>query len=380
MHHTARNVSGLLGLLILVSSLSAADAQTVQYGQLCSVSADCERNNICSLIVTDDSYQMNHGRAPKFEQTDLKTVRLGVCVQCEDDCDCAVNQYCSVDEEASVPDWKGIITNDNLNPGNGLTDASRIKAKAIALAWEDIKIRSVCKDYSVPSTTCTVPSDEEHLSYNKKELIELSSGNKVQLDNSIRVWPKAAEASFCGKVNHWAPRKHERVIAITGSDASAPLIKDDTQSEALARQLGDNGDSSAPDNLDAFTNREGDAAFCFPDVRYEGSQASPNLAGCDSCLFNDNSASCSGLPDDSCDCEARNDAPVCCYDNDPWWHFGTGLDWSGMVPSNPERRCSYPLEQFPWEEGADQDAWTTYSQSNYASCATACRPGTSLLN
>jgi len=41
-------------------------------------------------------------------------------------------------------------------------------------------------------------------------------------------------------------------------------LQDDTQSEALARQLGDNGDSSAPDNLDAFTNREGDAAFCFP--------------------------------------------------------------------------------------------------------------------
>jgi len=60
--------------------------------------------------------------------------------------------------------------------------------------------------------------------YNKKELIELSSGNKVQLDNKIETWPKAAEASFCGKVNWWAERKHERVIAVD-ADASGSLIK-----------------------------------------------------------------------------------------------------------------------------------------------------------
>jgi len=143
MHPNARTLSGLIGLLILVSAWAADNS--VQYGQLCSMSADCEGNNICSHIVIDDSYQMNYGSAPKFEQTDLKTERLGVCVECEDDCDCPVNQYCSVDEDATIPDWKGIINIANLNPGAGLTGASRTKAMVIAraLPFANLHVRGV---------------------------------------------------------------------------------------------------------------------------------------------------------------------------------------------------------------------------------------------
>mmetsp|Transcript_41727 Transcript_41727/g.81565 ORF Transcript_41727/g.81565 Transcript_41727/m.81565 type:complete len:384 (-) Transcript_41727:319-1470(-) len=48
-----------------------------------------------------------------------------------------------------------------------------------------------------------------------------------------------------------------------------------------------------------------------------------------------------------------------------------------MVPSNQERRCSWPYAKFPWEQGADENSWSSFSDSNYASCATACKPGSS---
>ncbi len=54
--------------------------------------------------------------ASTVSDTDLRSTPdsaqrgLGVCVQCQGDCNCGVNEYCAIDEDNAIPNFKDMNT------------------------------------------------------------------------------------------------------------------------------------------------------------------------------------------------------------------------------------------------------------------------------
>jgi hypothetical protein len=68
----------------------------------------------------DDTYQYNvrNNQSDMRQDVDIAKRRLGVCVQCKEECDCGVNEYCAVDYNKQIPNWS-LIKPENM--GFGLT-------------------------------------------------------------------------------------------------------------------------------------------------------------------------------------------------------------------------------------------------------------------
>ena len=136
--------------------------------------------------------------------------RKGLCVECQDDCDCGVNQFCGVDPEAP-----------KTIPAFALDEEIQTKYPFLS-AWVNIlssgvtgmAIKSKCLEYEAEGKRCKRPGDRaariihasslEHGSYVRSNVY---SPFKVVEDQR---YPSQGDASdFCGKIDLWAPSRRE---------------------------------------------------------------------------------------------------------------------------------------------------------------------------
>jgi hypothetical protein len=89
---------------------------------------------------------------------------MGVCVECEDDCDCGVNEYCGIDRDKSVPDWSNYQFKVG-DPTGPMFSWLKVKIES----FKDYKIRSKCLKYVLPSSYPCETLDALELAVSKFE-------------------------------------------------------------------------------------------------------------------------------------------------------------------------------------------------------------------
>mmetsp|Transcript_61909 Transcript_61909/g.152442 ORF Transcript_61909/g.152442 Transcript_61909/m.152442 type:complete len:623 (-) Transcript_61909:53-1921(-) len=350
-----------LATTLLVLLAAAGPAHAANYGEACTVDADCTegRAPLCAIYFTDTSFEKNI-----VSSTDVTpaagAVRQvkGVCVECQSDCDCGVNQFCGIDADRNEPivPWATIIS---TNTGNGITNAQRKQVQLDAQSFTGMKIKSVCRNYDVPGTRC-----KRYDNFDENAYAQLVVERSVPLGRDINVikvppmgsgaipkaWKESADGKdanmFCGRINTFAPQFHTIVnLGDAGiQEASADFAR------STSASTGNFFDTSAQCRT------------------YTVSQSSAET--CRACQFNQDFNTCT-RPDSSCNCNTRNDF-LCC-NGGARSVFGRWSSWAD--PTDSDRRCSdlYPreIEGSPQRTTANGGISGSY---NYRTCQQACQP------
>lgn len=142
--------------MFVLTFLCGCGLSTANYGKACSSALDCTDASapICLIYFTDSSPLANTGSYSDPKPNPAASVQKGYCVQCKQDCDCDVNQYCGI----------GTLTFPSdafiQSPGNGgnANEAARKKelktSELYALSYSGLPMKSKCMNYNVPSSTC----------------------------------------------------------------------------------------------------------------------------------------------------------------------------------------------------------------------------------
>eukprot|EP00281_Chroomonas_sp_CCMP1168_P030988 CAMPEP_0206253514 /NCGR_PEP_ID=MMETSP0047_2-20121206/23191_1 /ASSEMBLY_ACC=CAM_ASM_000192 /TAXON_ID=195065 /ORGANISM="Chroomonas mesostigmatica_cf, Strain CCMP1168" /LENGTH=625 /DNA_ID=CAMNT_0053679725 /DNA_START=12 /DNA_END=1889 /DNA_ORIENTATION=- len=347
---------GLRGLAARAAVLCALlpVARGAAYGERCTKTTDCsEGARFCSFFFMDDSYERNTVSNTNLAPPNNSiTQHEGVCVDCQSDCDCGVNQYCGVDPDSVIVPWATIKSN---NDGNGANSFQKKVIEVYARSFEGMKIRSRCLDYSVPETACKEINAMDRLTFTQvREQNVKGTGvreifKKVPQSPTI---PRGYQDRYCGKINVFAPEFHE-VIDLVQGGSGVPEVTANYKASA---------EMSTMNYFDT-------SAQCPKYVVYQASDA-----GCNACYHNSDKSTC--WQDNTCICrkEAERNDGLCCSE-----FIGSFSTWSSAERKNirdfTTRRCStYPLNN----EGFNNiDYYSSREQqAAYRSCSNACRPRT----
>ena len=146
-----------------------------------------------------------------------------MCVECQDDCDCGVNQFCGIDKESprTIP---SLALSQNSQTNYPYLSAHVDK---ISKGVEGMKIKSKCYDYRVDGKTCprdagmsAIPEimDASPLEYQNPLGTNVFSPYKVIEQKARRYPAKSAAGSFCGQIDSWAPKSREWVGSPTAEE------------------------------------------------------------------------------------------------------------------------------------------------------------------
>ena len=147
-------------MVVLLHAAGVIDFCHCQYGSPCTTAANCTDPSAphCSIFFTDATGGANTrsytDATPQPTDLDVR----GICVECKTDCDCGINRYCGLGEWA-IPPTKSL----NSGTAGAHTDADyKTIMKSIELygvAYLNMKIKSRCRDYSLPAGFCSVHYD-----------------------------------------------------------------------------------------------------------------------------------------------------------------------------------------------------------------------------
>eukprot|EP00960_Hanusia_phi_P048609 759058-Hanusia_phi.AAC.3 len=160
----------LLLLLLTVGTVVAVDFVTYTK---CSSQADCKDKKfpICTIFWTDSSFTAANDLNVR------PVVSLGVCVQCENDCDCDLDEYCahdftiaSLSSTTEIPTIYDEKTNEEI--------------AAYAEQFKNLPIRSICKKRELPDGICNTYS---RLTGDIFSIVESVDGYCQQLLNVIQL-------------------------------------------------------------------------------------------------------------------------------------------------------------------------------------------------
>ena len=155
-------------------------------------------------------------------------IRKGMCVECQDECDCGVNQFCGIDQKSP-----------RTIPTFALSQDSRTKypylsahVDKISNGVKGMKIRSKCYDYSIEGKTCPLDAsrnvipeiiDASPLKYDNPLGTNVFNPYKV-IQQEIQAYPsQSAAGSFCGQIEAWAPRSRAWVGSPTAKERASAL-------------------------------------------------------------------------------------------------------------------------------------------------------------
>jgi hypothetical protein len=205
MKQLPRRARALAVLVLRVAMLPGA--ARAQYGTACATSADCTDKGYphCYVYWKDETPGKNteayDNPALKSSQAQVK----GVCTECFNDCDCAVNQYCGVGD---IKISKESSSNGGTAGKTSETEFKRLmkEMELYGQAFEGLAIRSRCLDYSD-----SMP--KQHCSAHVTKTLTTTVVEQKSADGKLVGMYRAAEAvlsqtlqaRFCGKVNAWAP-------------------------------------------------------------------------------------------------------------------------------------------------------------------------------
>jgi hypothetical protein len=153
-------------------------------------------------------------------------IRKGMCVECQDDCDCGVNQFCGIDRKSPRTIPTLALSQDSQTKYPYL----RSHVDKISNGVKGMKIKSKCYDYSVEGRTCSLgtllPSeiiDASPLKYDNPLGTNVFSPYKV-IEQQIQRYPaQSAAGSFCGQIEAWAPKSREWVGSPTAEEETKAL-------------------------------------------------------------------------------------------------------------------------------------------------------------
>ena len=150
-------------------------------------------------------------------------IRKGMCVECQDDCDCGVNQFCGIDRKSPRTIPTLALSKDSQTKYPYL----RSHVDKISNGVKGMRIKSKCYDYSVEGKTCSADTrspipeiiDASPLKYDNPLGTNVFSPYKV-IERKIQRYPaQSAAGSFCGQIESWAPKSREWVGSPNGPTA-----------------------------------------------------------------------------------------------------------------------------------------------------------------
>ena len=143
--------------LAVLNGLAQMEFGCCQYGSPCTTAANCTDPSAphCSIYFTDATGAANTrsytDSTPQPTNLDVR----GICVECKTDCDCGINRYCGLGEW-TIPQ----TVSQNSGTAGASSDAGyKTIIKSIQLygiAYLNMRIKSRCRDYSMPSGFCSV--------------------------------------------------------------------------------------------------------------------------------------------------------------------------------------------------------------------------------
>jgi hypothetical protein len=252
--------------IICIVWLTCPVRTRAKYGTFCNRSDVCDdAAPFCNIYFVDSSYAKNRkSDISILPSADLAPRRYGVCVQCLDDCDCDVNQYCGTDpyDPIKIPPF----VSENTGTGSNIFIKKRIQMVSASLS--NIAIQSKCMDYVRPLSRCY--SDSTEVTSGSELVPESDVHSPARMINRLRTpagWPKAAQSEFCGKITSFAPAFY--TIVASGNQADSVL-----ESEGFKKP------SSSLLSTSNFFNSP---AVCPPWTIFKD-----DAITCKSCLYGDN--------------------------------------------------------------------------------------------
>ena len=267
-----------------------------KYGAFCNASATCDdAAPFCNIYFVDASYTNNmESDVSSLRSANLIPQKYGICVECLDDCDCDVNQYCGTDPLAPIR----IPAFASENYGTGSNVYVKQWVTTLSASLSNLTIKSKCLDYVTPSTRCYL----NNMDTGSEIVSQIEAGRTVNTIRTPSGWPKSSESEFCGKISSFGPAFYN--VLPYGNQAGA-VLKTEGFDQASADVL-----STATSFYDFFNS---------PAVCPSWSIFKDSSLTCKSCLYGDNCAS-SSLQQEYCcsdpfsfDTQSRNCSPSSAY-------------------------------------------------------------------
>eukprot|EP00277_Geminigera_cryophila_P042495 CAMPEP_0173077260 /NCGR_PEP_ID=MMETSP1102-20130122/13079_1 /TAXON_ID=49646 /ORGANISM="Geminigera sp., Strain Caron Lab Isolate" /LENGTH=435 /DNA_ID=CAMNT_0013947631 /DNA_START=106 /DNA_END=1413 /DNA_ORIENTATION=+ len=200
-----------LWAVAIICAIEAATGADTSETRLCTAagSGECPGNQpICSLFLTDVSSRERADITVESLQVGSRASaaisRRGICVECEDDCDCGVNQYCGIDH-----DYPKTIPSGMQISAKGMPVLQSHFDK-ISAAVAGMAIKSKCLEYEIQGKSCSrmydASSNIPRVYEGADEYQKLSHRFKL-IDHDPKTYQQiGVQESFCGKINSWAPK------------------------------------------------------------------------------------------------------------------------------------------------------------------------------
>jgi len=202
----------ILAVVLVCPALVTA----VPYGSECAESTDCDGTLRCREFFWDLSARMLKGNAT--------LVKKGLCVECDDECDCGVNQYCGIDVDSPVTIPSFALETSNAAEFPYLSS----HVDQISSGVQGMAIASKCLDYDTGGKLCPLNTDwRAHIVDKSPIKYKDATGNNYNPFKLV-TWtlnhPTQDDPSYCGKINSWAPARRAWVGSPSKDEEDRALV------------------------------------------------------------------------------------------------------------------------------------------------------------
>jgi hypothetical protein len=202
--------------ILAVVLVCPAVVTAVPYGSECAESIDCDGTLRCKDFFWDLSARTLKGNAT--------LVKKGLCVECDDDCDCGVNQYCGIDVDSPVTIPSFALETSNAAEFPYLSS----HVDQISSGVQGMAIASKCLDYDTGGKLCPLNTDRRAHIVDKSPIkYKDATGNNYNPFKLV-TWtlnhPTQDDPSYCGKINSWAPARRAWVGSPSKDEEDRALV------------------------------------------------------------------------------------------------------------------------------------------------------------